>query len=117
MKIKIKRVYEKPDKEDGIRILVDGLWPRALTKGKASFDLWLKDIAPSAELRKWFDHNPAKWNEFRQRYSKELKREKGPISLLKAQVARGVVTMVYAARDQEHNEAFVLKELVNLKQT
>ncbi len=117
MKLKIKRVYEKPDKEDGMRILVDRLWPRGLTKEKASVDLWLKGIAPSTELRKWFGHDPAKWDEFRQQYREELKKDKEPTSLLKEQVKKGVVTLVYAAKDEEHNEAFVLKELFNLKQT
>jgi uncharacterized protein YeaO (DUF488 family) len=117
MKIKIKRVYEKPDKEDGIRILVDRLWPRGLTKERAGIDLWLKDIAPSTELRKWFDHDSAKWNEFSRRYREELKKNKEQTSLLKEQLKKGEVTLVYGSRDEEHNEACVLKELVNLKQT
>ena len=74
MKIKIKRVYEEPAQDDGMRILVDRLWPRGLTKQKAKIDLWLKDIAPSTELRKWFDHDPEKWEEFRKRYNEELKK-------------------------------------------
>jgi uncharacterized protein YeaO (DUF488 family) len=117
MKIKIKRVYEKPDKDDGIRILVDRLWPRGLTKEKANIDLWLKDIAPSAELRKWFGHDPAKWDEFRRRYREELKNDKKSTSLLKEQLKKGAVTLVYAAKDEEHNEALFLKELFDLKQT
>lgn len=111
MKIKIKRVYEKPDKEDGFRILVDRLWPRGLTKEKASVDLWLKDIAPSTELRKWFGHDPEKWKEFRKRYRNELKKNEGQVSLLKDQMKKGTVTLVYGAKDEEHNEAFILKEL------
>ena len=111
MKIKIKRVYEKPDKEDGKRILVDRLWPRGLTKEKASVDLWLKDIAPSTELRKWFGHDPDKWAAFRKRYHKELKENKEQVSLLKEQMKKGIVTLVYGAKDEEHNEALVLKEL------
>ena len=111
MKIKIKRVYEKPDKEDGFRILVDRLWPRGLTKEKASIDLWLKDIAPSTELRKWFGHDPEKWKEFGKRYSDELKKNKEQVSLLKDQMKKGTVTLVYGAKDEEHNEALVLKEL------
>jgi uncharacterized protein YeaO (DUF488 family) len=110
MKIKIKRVYEKPDKEDGIRILVDRLWPRGLTKEKASINLWLKDIAPSTELRKWFGHDPSKWDEFRKRYYQELKNNIEQISLLKEQMKKGTVTLVYGAKDEAHNEAFVLKE-------
>lgn len=111
MKVNLKRVYEKPAKEDGIRVLVDRLWPRGLTKQKAKIDLWLKDIAPSNELRKWFGHDPEKWKEFRKRYQKELKENKEQIEILKEQQKKGTVTLVYAARDQEHNEAIVLKEL------
>jgi uncharacterized protein YeaO (DUF488 family) len=110
MKINIKRVYEKPAKEDGIRILVDRLWPRGLTKRKASVELWLKDIAPTTELRKWFSHDPDKWKDFRKRYHHELKKNKEQVSLLKEQVKKGVVTLVYGAKDEVHNEALVLKE-------
>jgi uncharacterized protein YeaO (DUF488 family) len=110
-KIKIKRVYEKPDKEDGFRILVDRLWPRGLTKEKAGIDLWLKEIAPSTDLRKWFGHDPKKWKEFRYRYSDELTKNKEQVSLLKDQMKKGPVTLVYGAKDEEHNEALVLKEL------
>ena len=113
MKIKIKRVYEKPDKEDGFRILVDRLWPHGLTKEKASVDLWLKDIAPSTELRKWFGHDPEKWKEFRKRYNEELKKNEEQVSLLKDQIKKGTVTLVYGAKDEEHNEALVLKELLS----
>ena len=111
MKIKIKRVYEKPDKEDGLRILVDRLWPRGLTKEKASVDLWLKDIAPSTELRKWFGHDPVRWTEFRKQYWEELEKNKEESSLLTEQLRNGEVTLVYGAKDEEHNEALVLKEL------
>ncbi len=111
MEIKIKRVYNKPDREDGKRILVDRLWPRGLTKEKASIDLWLKEIAPSTELRKWFGHNPEKWKEFGKRYSGELKKNEEQVSLLKEQLKKGTVTLVYGAKDEEHNEALVLKEL------
>ncbi|WP_291125318.1 DUF488 domain-containing protein [Flavobacterium sp. UBA6031] len=109
--MKIKRVYEKAHIEDGKRILVDRLWPRGLTKEKAQVDLWLKDIAPSTELRKWFGHEPAKWNEFRKRYIEELKNNEEQTSILKEQLITGMVTLVYAAKDKEHNEALVLKEL------
>jgi len=111
MKIKIKRVYEAPAKEDGIRILVDRLWPRGLTKEKASVDLWLKEIAPSTELRKWFGHDPDKWTAFKKRYHQELKENKEQVSLLKNQMKKGLVTLVYGAKDEEHNEALILKEL------
>lgn len=113
MKIRIKRVYEKPAKEDGFRILVDRLWPRGLTKEKASVDLWLKDIAPTTELRKWFDHDPAKWNDFKKRYRLELKKNNEPVLVLKEHLKKGIVTLVYAAKDEEHNEALVLKEMVS----
>lgn len=108
--MKIKRVYEKPSKQDGKRILVDRLWPRGLTKEKASVDLWLKEIAPSTVLRKWFGHEPDKWKEFQKRYQGELKNNKEQVSLLKEQVKKGPVTLVYGAKDEEHNEAVVLKE-------
>lgn len=109
--VKIKRVYEKPEAEDGIRILVDRLWPRGLTKEKASIDLWLKDIAPSTQLRKWFDHDPEKWNEFKKRYLAELKENKESVALLKEKLTKGDVTLIFGAKDEEHNEALVLKEL------
>jgi uncharacterized protein YeaO (DUF488 family) len=113
MKIKLKRVYEKPGKEDGVRILVDRLWPRGLTKEKAGVDLWLKEVAPSTELRKWFGHDPAKWKEFQKRYRKELENNKEQVAVLKEQVKKRVVTLVYGAKDEEHNEALVLKELLD----
>ena len=117
MKIKIKRVYEKPSKADGIRILVDRLWPRGLTKEKAGVDLWLKDIAPSTELRKWFAHDPKKWNEFRKKYLQEFKNNEEQVSNLRKHVKNSSVTLVYGARDQENNEAHVLEELLNLNLT
>ena len=106
----IKRVYEQPAKEDGKRILVDRLWPRGLTKEKASIDLWLKDIAPTTELRKWFGHDPDKWKEFKKRYHEELKNNKEPVSILYDELKENTVTLVYAAKDEQHNEALVLKE-------
>lgn len=111
MKIRIKRVYEEPAKEDGIRILVDRLWPRGLTKQRACLDLWLRDIAPSTELRKWFNHDPEKWTEFGVRYRKELESNNEPVKILKEQLKKGTVTLVYGAKDEAHNEALVLKEL------
>ena len=110
MNIKIKRVYEQPDKDDGRRILVDRLWPRGLTKEKASVNLWLKDIAPSTELRKWFGHDPNKWGDFKERYLIELKENTEQIRLLKQEIEKGMVTLVYGAKDAEHNEALVLQE-------
>ena len=113
MKTKIKRVYEKPAKEDGFRILADRLWPRGLTKEKASVDLWLKEIAPSTELRKWFGHDPEKWNEFKKKYVAELKKNKETVSILKEKIKEGTVTILYGARDEEHNEALVILDFLN----
>ena len=113
--IRIKRAYEEPDREDGTRILVDRLWPRGLTKEKARVDLWLKEVAPSTELRKWFAHDPAKWTEFRTRYLDELKRNKEPLSLLRQEASKGTLTLVYGAKDQEHNEAVILQRLLTAK--
>src|SRR5271165_6882659 len=113
--IRIKRAYEEPGKEDGTRILVDRLWPRGLTKEKARVDLWLKDVAPSTELRKWFAHDPAKWAEFRTRYLEELKRNKEQLLLLRQEAVKGTVTLVYGAKDQEHNEAVILQRLLTAK--
>jgi uncharacterized protein YeaO (DUF488 family) len=109
-RFRIKRVYELPDKHDGRRILVDRLWPRGLTKEKAKIDLWLKDIAPSAELRKWFDHDPGRWEEFKERYLDELKGNSEQIQLLKQELDKGIVTLVYGAKDEEHNQAVVIQE-------
>jgi len=115
MNIPIKRVYEEPDASDGKRILVDRLWPRGLTKEKARVDLWLKDVAPSTELRKWFAHDPARWAGFQSRYRQELKRNKEQLSLLRQEAAKGTVTLVYGAKDQQHNEAVVLQKLLTTK--
>ncbi len=112
MNIKLKRVYEQPDKNDGERILVDRLWPRGLTKEKASVDLWLKEIAPSTELRKWFAHDPKKWKSFRGRYQTELRNKKELIKVLKQKAREGTITIVYGARDEKHNEALVLKQFL-----
>jgi len=113
MKLSLKRIYETPSEEDGTRILVDRLWPRGLTKEKARVDLWLKEIAPSTELRKWFGHDPAKWPEFKARYKVELKHNAPQLALLKQSVTRGHTTLLYGAKDTEHNEAVVLQELLN----
>lgn len=113
--IKLKRVYENPSPDDGLRVLVDRLWPRGLTKERAAVDLWLKDVAPSTELRKWFDHDPAKWEEFQVRYRKELHEKKDALELLKEKSDDHMVTLVYGARDEEHNEALVLKGILEHK--
>ena len=110
--IRLKRVYEEPSRMDGSRILVDRLWPRGLTKERAAVALWLKDVAPSTELRKWFGHDPAKWKQFQARYRKELREKKGALKLLRQKGKTRTVTLVYGARDKEHNEALVLKKVV-----
>jgi len=108
MSIKIKRIYDKSDKTDGYRILVDRLWPRGLTKEKAKVDLWLKDIAPSNELRKWYAHDPSKWREFKSSYFKELKNKKELIDLIRQQ--KGVVTLLFGTKEEKFNNAVALKE-------
>jgi uncharacterized protein YeaO (DUF488 family) len=113
MTIKLKRVYAEPSPSDGTRILVDRLWPRGLTKEKAALDLWLKEVAPSNELRKWFSHNPAKWPEFKTRYRAELKQNPDQLATLKQATAKGTATLLFGAKDEEHNEAIVLKELLD----
>jgi uncharacterized protein YeaO (DUF488 family) len=110
--IRLKRVYEKPSRMDGSRILVDRLWPRGLTKERAAVTLWLKDVAPSTELRKWFGHAPARWKQFQARYRKELREKKDALELLNRKSNAHTVTLVYAARDEQHNEALVLKRVL-----
>jgi uncharacterized protein YeaO (DUF488 family) len=110
--IKLKRAYEQPSKNDGLRILVERLWPRGLTKQKASIDLWLKDLAPSPELREWYGHDPARWPEFRKRYRVELTSQGSAVQLLKFVSDGQRVTFVYAAKDEERNSATLLKEAV-----
>ena len=107
-------MYEAPHKDDGTRVLVDRLWPRGLPKEKAKVDLWLKEIAPSTELRKWFGHDPKKWRGFCSRYRRELKQHGDDLRLIKRKAKEGTVTLIYGARDQEHNEAVVLKQLLTL---
>lgn len=107
--IQIKRAYEQPSRQDGTRILVERLWPRGLTREQVAVDEWLKDVAPSAELRKWFGHDPAKWKQFEQRYWKELKGHPEAVDLLRHKARQGTVTLVYAARDEQHNGALALK--------
>jgi uncharacterized protein YeaO (DUF488 family) len=109
---KLKRAYDKPSRDDGTRILVERLWPRGLSKAQAHVDLWLKDVAPSTELRKWFGHDPARWKEFQTRYQQELKGHRDALKMLREKSKDGIVTLVYAARDQEHNGALVLKRLL-----
>jgi uncharacterized protein YeaO (DUF488 family) len=110
---KLKRVYEPPSSKDGFRVLVERLWPRGISKEKAELDLWLKDVAPSPELRKWFSHDPDKWKDFQKRYLAELKKSGDAIDLLKQKEKKGTVTLVYASRDEEHNGALVLKDYLD----
>jgi uncharacterized protein YeaO (DUF488 family) len=107
---KTKRVYEEPSKADGFRVLVERLWPRGLTKERAKLDLWLKEVAPSPELRKWYAHEVSRWNQFRQRYLAELETKSNEIGALLEKGKRGTVTLLYAAHDQDHNSALLLKE-------
>ncbi|HQR34483.1 MAG TPA: DUF488 domain-containing protein [Blastocatellia bacterium] len=107
--IKLKRVYEPPSADDGIRILVERLWPRGISKEKARVDEWLKEIAPSQELRKWFQHDPAKWEEFQERYRKELDQNQELVNNLKRKAKGKTVTFIYAASDEERNSAMLLK--------
>jgi uncharacterized protein YeaO (DUF488 family) len=113
--IKLKRVYEEPTKEDGFRILVERLWLRGLTKDRAAVDLWLKDVAPSSELREWFGHDPTRWEQFCERYWMELRLKGDLISLLKQKDKEGYVTFIYAARDEKHNSAVALKMYIEQK--
>jgi uncharacterized protein YeaO (DUF488 family) len=114
--IKLKRAYEKPSRDDGLRVLVERLWPRGLTKERAAVDLWLKEVAPSPELRKWFGHDPAKWEQFQKRYRQELRENQDAVELLREKVKRGTITLVYAARDEEHNGALALKRFLDGRQ-
>jgi uncharacterized protein YeaO (DUF488 family) len=109
MTIHIKRVYDPPARKDGYRVLVDRLWPRGLTKEQAAVDLWLKDIAPSTSLRRWFNHDPEKWAEFQSRYSRELQQLAEQIKPLRKRAESSRVTLLYAAKDAAHNNAVALK--------
>lgn len=111
MSVTLKRVYDPPSKSDGKRVLIDRLWPRGLSKEKARVDLWLKEIAPSTELRKWFNHDPEKFAEFNKRFRAELKGNPA-LAELKKLVAAGPVTIVYSASDQLHNNAVVLQQIL-----
>jgi uncharacterized protein YeaO (DUF488 family) len=110
--ISLIRAYEAASPDDGLRILVERLWPRGVSKAKASIDLWLKALAPSTELRKWYGHDPAKWPQFRKRYWTELQDQGDLLALLKHVAQERSVTFVYAASDEERNSAVALKELL-----
>ena len=109
--VRLKRAYEPPAAEDGTRILIDRLWPRGVSKAHAALDQWMKDIAPSTELRKWFGHDPSRWEEFRRRYAEELHRSVD-LSQLRSLAQQGHVTLVYSAHDEAHNDAIVLRDVL-----
>lgn len=111
-KIHTKRIYENPAKQDGFRVLVDRIWPRGVSKEDAALDCWAKDLAPSTELRKWFDHDPDKWDDFKQRYRDELQENQELLDDLMQKAKSGPITLLFGARDQEHNQAIVLQEFL-----
>jgi uncharacterized protein YeaO (DUF488 family) len=110
--IRLKRAYEPAAAADGERILIDRLWPRGVTREQAQLDEWARELAPSAELRRWFGHDPVRFGEFRRRYAAELAAHQGKLHELRRRARRGTVTLVYAARDSEHNDAVVLAEIL-----
>ncbi len=110
--IKLKRAYSPPSARDGTRILIDRLWPRGVRKSDAGIDRWIKEIAPSTALRKWFGHDPARWPEFRRRYMAEIRDHADQLTELRAAARKGPVTLVFAARDELHNDAVVLRDVV-----
>jgi len=114
--IMIKRIYEPPSKSDGKRILVDRLWPRGIKKVEARIDEWLKDIAPSNELRKWYSHDPAKWLAFREKFRKELANKKDIIERLRKEASRGRVTLLFSSKNTEINNAVALKEIIEQRE-
>ena len=115
MTIGLKRVYDRPAESDGRRILVDRLWPRGIAKDDLQIDAWLKDLAPSTQLRKWFAHDPAKWDEFRKRYARELEQRSEALEELVEKARAGHVTLVFSAKDTEHNNAVALKDYLQSK--
>lgn len=110
--IRTKRIYAEPSEDDGARVLVDRLWPRGVSKEEARLDRWEKDLAPSNELRRWFGHDPAKWEEFLRRYRAELEGNEEALARLRQEAGEGTVTLLYAARDEEHNNAVALKRYI-----
>ena len=110
--VRLKRAYEAASANDGTRVLIDRLWPRGVAKADAAIDLWLKDLAPSTALRKWFGHDPARWPEFRERYAEEVRQHRELFDRLRELARAGVVTLVYSAHDELHNDAVVLRNLV-----
>ena len=111
-RVLLKRAYAAAEAADGTRILVDRLWPRGVSRQTAALDDWMKDIAPSTELRQWFGHEPSRWAEFQRRYKAELREHGEELERLRAIAAKGALTLVYAARDEEHNDAVVLRDVL-----
>lgn len=110
--LRLKRAYEPAEPDDGVRILVDRLWPRGVSKEKAALDDWIKDVAPSTALRKWFGHDPARWAEFQHRYRAELREQSVVLDRVRALAKAHVVTLVYGAHDVQHNDAVVLRSVL-----
>ena len=110
--VRIKRIYDKPERSDGLRILVDRIWPRGVTKRKAAVDDWLRELAPSTGLRKWFGHDPARWAEFRKRYRVELREHALQLKALRRLAARQRITLIYSAKDAHRNQAVVLQAVI-----
>jgi uncharacterized protein YeaO (DUF488 family) len=110
--IKLKRAYERPAADDGTRVLIDRLWPRGVRKADAAIDQWAKDIAPSTALRKWFGHDPARWQEFRTRYAAEIQEHSEQLDRLRALAKEGPITLVFSAHDEIHNDAVVLRDFL-----
>ena len=111
--VKVKRIYEAPENDDGFRVLVDRVWPRGVTKERAHLDLWFKDVAPSDALRKWFGHDPQRWTEFVAKYCKELRGKKGMVQQLRQlEAEHGTITLLYSAHDEEHNQAVAIGEFL-----
>lgn len=110
--LEVKRAYEPPAPDDGARVLIDRLWPRGVKKEDAGIDEWIKEIAPSTALRKWFGHDPSRWQEFRRRYQSEIRQHPNEFDRLRALARRGRITLVFSAHDEAHNDAVVLKDLL-----
>lgn len=111
-RLRVKRIYEPPARADGFRVLVDRLWPRGISKQRAALDLWMKSVSPSPGLRRWFAHDPKRWKQFQVRYRAELRNHTVELAELSSRASKGNVTLLYAARDVEHNEAVILREVV-----
>jgi uncharacterized protein YeaO (DUF488 family) len=112
MDVRIKRAYEPPTASDGYRVLIDRIWPRGVTREEANLDEWARELAPSSELRRWFGHDPTRFEEFRRRYTEELGGQQGKLRELRRRARKGTMTLVYGARDTKHNDAVVLAEVL-----